>query len=1017
MSFTEDDSDNEPPRRRDLAEESPAPDSPQQSSVEDEPRLLTRTDPSQPQQQGEPPHERLRLLDEIDEIDPSPRSQEAAAAPRRRRGFLKKLLATLAVLAILVAIALIVAAVWLRHSMRAAMPQIDGTLHIAGLTAPVTISRDAQGVPSISAANLDDLLFAQGFVTAQDRLWQMDILRRHAAGELAEILGPRLVDHDKRQRYLQLRAAADRAAQNLPPDQLHQFQAYARGVNAFIDTHRDLLPVEFHLLHYTPRAWTPRDSLLVSLVMWQDLSTSFPEKLNRESLSRHLPPALLSDVYPTGSWRDRPPTEPPPDLTAPRAIEQIPLDNTQSKVESPAPASPHDLLAVSAALSLPHCEDCRAGSNNWAVAASRSASGAPLVSNDMHLSLSIPDIWYEAVLHAPGTSGNFSIDVEGFTLPGIPWVLAGRNAHVAWGFTNLGADIQDIRIEHLRGSGSDTEYQRPDGAWLPVEHHAEQIAVRGGRNLTLDVETIPHTVGAAAAGTTTMETPIISPLFPSEHRALSLAWTLYDPSTLNASFLPIDTATDGASLVAAFATFGGPSLNLIYADDQGHIGYHALGRIPIRGPAVQHPRAAPQFVIPEPEPESDEDDEDTQAQLLPPESTIAPHWQLTAYEPARRRTGRRSLSASQAAPQSTQPAAQDQTLPTPPLEQNYSIGSPISPIPVDALNADQAWSSYIPYEALPSIQDPASGVLATANARITPDNYPYALTLDWVDPYRVERIDHLLENRTGLTPQSMLAIQNDQHSEFDLLLAQRIAYAIDHASTAARARDASRLHQAANLLRSWQGNMSANSPAAAIVAATHAELWPLLLVPQIVAHDHCSRSRAQTLAHLYLWNEQTTALEDLLAHNPARWLPFGIASWDDLLTDATERGLRNAHAPADLSHWQYGATHQIAIEHPLFIDRPLVRWMLGTSPGSGVHAAGGDTTTIDAFGRSFGSSERFTADLANPDAALANLTTGESGNPDSPWYLDQFLPWLRGTTFNLPLNNPGTKHTLTLLPD
>ena len=990
---------------------------------DDEPRLLTRRDPLEPHQ---PPPPRLRLADAIagesndqidTEIDPPLRSHATVSATRpRRRGTFKRLLANLAVLSVLAAIALVVAAIWLRHSMRAALPQIDGTLHVAGLTAPVTVSRDAQGVPSIRAANLDDLLFTQGFVTAQDRLWQMDILRRHAAGELAEILGPRLADHDKRQRYLQLRAAADRAAQNLTPDQLHQFQAYARGVNAFIDTHRDHLPVEFHLLRYTPRAWTPRDSLLVSLVMWQDLSTSFPEKLDRESLSRHLPPALLSDLYPTGSWRDRPPTQPPPDLTTPHVIDQIPLDNTQSKLESPAPANPRDLLAVSAALSPPHCEDCRAGSNNWAVAPSRSASAAPLLSNDMHLSLSVPDIWYEAALHAPGASGNFPIDVEGFTLPGIPWVLVGRNAHVAWSFTNLNADVQDIRIEHLRGSGSDIEYQRPDGAWLPVEHHAEQIIVRGGRNLSLDVETVPHTIGATIVGTTTIETPIISPLFHSEHRALSLAWTLYDPSTLNASFLPIDTATDSASLVAAFATFGGPSLNLIYADDHGHIGYHAVGRIPIRGPAVQHPRAAPQFVMPEPEPESDEEDDDAQAQLLPNDSSIAPHWQLTAYEPARRRTRHRSLPTPQAAPQPTQPTT-DQTLPALPIDQNYSIGSPISPIPVDALNADQAWSSYIPYNALPSIQDPPSGVLATANARITPDNYPYALTLDWVDPYRVERIDHLLEGRTGLTPQSMLAVQNDQHSEFDLLLAQRIAYAIDHASTAARAGDAGRLRQAANLLRSWPGDMSEDSPAAAIVAAAHAELWPLLLVPQIVAHDHCSRSRAQTLARLYLWNEQTTALEDLLAHNPARWLPSGIGSWDDLLTDATERGLRNAHAPADLSHWQYGATHQIAIGHPLFVDKPLVRWMLGTSPGSGAHAIGGDATTIDAIGPSFGSSERFTADLANPDATSANLTTGESGNPDSPWYLDQFLPWLRGITFTLPLNHPDTKHTLTLLPE
>ncbi len=186
---------------------------------------------------------------------------------------------------------------------------------------------------------MEDLLFAQGYVTAQDRLWQMDVLRRHAAGELAEILGPSLVKHDEMQRYLQLRAAADRGAASLPADQRRELDAYARGVNAFIGSHRDTLPLEFHLLHYTPRPWTPRDSLLVSLVMWQDLSTTFTQKLDREAFAQHLPQSLLADLYPVGSWRDHPPGQAPPDLTTPHEIEEIPLDRTQSRLELPSIAS------------------------------------------------------------------------------------------------------------------------------------------------------------------------------------------------------------------------------------------------------------------------------------------------------------------------------------------------------------------------------------------------------------------------------------------------------------------------------------------------------------------------------------------------------------------------------------------------------------------------------------------------------------------------------------------------------
>jgi penicillin amidase len=912
------------------------------------------------------------------------------SARRRRPRLVRALLLAVIVLAILAAALSIVAALWSRHAMRAALPTIDGVVAVSGLQAPVTVSRNAQGVPSIHATSMEDLLFAQGYVTAQDRLWQMDTLRRHAAGELAEILGPGLVAHDKMQRYLQLRAAADRGAASLPADQRRELEAYARGVNAFIDSHRDTLPVEFRLLHYTPRPWMPRDSLLVSLVMWQDLSTSFAQKLDREALAPHLPQRLLADLYPVGSWRDHPPTQPPADLTTPHDVEQIPLDRTQSRLESPSLApNPHDLLALTSALHPESCRDCRAGSNNWAVSGAHSASGKPLVSNDMHLGLNVPDIWYEAALHlAPTGDSTGALDVAGFTMPGLPWVLVGRNAHVAWAFTNLGGDVQDLHVEHLRGSGASLEFQRQDGTWAPVAHHAEQIVVRGGRNVSLDVLTVSHPDGA-----TSIETPIISPIIPSEHRALSLAWTVYDPACIDDSFFSADSASDGASLVASLANFGGPSLNLIYGDDQGHIGYHAVGRIPVRGPAIQHPRTQPQFVLPAPEPASEEDETSDDSAQLADNSEPAPQQQ---------------------APAPAANGSQPQIAPEP--NGSYTIGSPIAPTAVNALDASQAWTAYIAYDALPSVQDPTTGILATANARITPDNYAYALTDDWADAYRVERIYRLLQTHSAWTPQQMLAVELDQHSEFDLALGQRLAYAIDHSSAAARGGDSARLQQAADLLRTWKGEMSAGSPAAAIVSATHGDLWPALLVPQILAHDRGSRADAIQLARLYSWAENNTALEDLLEHMPARWLPRGMANWNDFLTSVVEQGLHDAGAPRDLRQWQYGSIHRIEIDHPLFGARPYVDWLLGTRTGSGARAAGGDMTTIDAMGRSFGPSERFTADLADSSATQSNMVTGESGNPASTWYLDQLQPWLTGTTFTLPLAGGAADHTLTLVP-
>src|SRR5580704_15937812 len=374
---------------------------------------------------------------------------------------------------------------WAQKAMRDSLPQLDGTLSIDGLSAPVTVQRDAQGIPHIRAASLDDLIIAQGYVTAQDRLWQMDALRRYVSGNMAEVFGAKLIPHDRLQRILQIRAAADRAYAAFPPDQMRWLELYARGVNASMEAQRAHLPLEFRLLGYQPAPWTPRDTIVVGLVLFQDLTTSFPQKLNREALAAKLSPELIADLYPIGSWRDHPPNQPVIDLTAPQEeIPDIPLDESQTKLTKPegptnpgAPfmqshrmsgsfaqsanrlprsnqestASTSDLLTLEQSLKDTLCEECIPGSNNWVVSGAHTASGKPLLSNDMHLSHSVPGIWYEADLEAPTPTGDFH--VTGVSLPGVPFIIVGHNAHVAWGFTNLGADVQDVFIEHTRGTG------------------------------------------------------------------------------------------------------------------------------------------------------------------------------------------------------------------------------------------------------------------------------------------------------------------------------------------------------------------------------------------------------------------------------------------------------------------------------------------------------------------------------------------------------------------------------------
>jgi penicillin amidase len=931
----------------------------------------------------------VRKVERTTEADSRPEALPAAAfledtepesapdAPTRRAAGHRTLVFCLvfALVAALAVSAFLAGRHFIRNAMRENLPQLDGSFAVYGLAAPVTVARDAQGVPHIHASSMDDLVFAQGFVTAQDRLWQMDLLRRHASGQLAAILGRSMLEHDRLQRTLQLRASADRAIAVLPADQRHWLEVYARGVNASIAAQHAHLPVEFRLLGYQPAPWIPRDSILVELVMFQDLTTSFPAKLGREALAAHLSPDLIADLYPVGSWRDHYPGQPMPDVSAPQPeFNDMPLDESQSRLHRPgAPSisrslrngwestntiSPADLLSLNQTLSLFHapCSTCVAGSNAWAVSGSRTASGKPLLSNDMHLSLSAPELWYEADLQATNPAPLADFHAAGITLPGTPFVIAGHNDHVAWGFTNLGADVQDLYIEHTRGTASGAEYQLPNGTWSPVRYQTEVIHVRGSADVILDVPLTRH-------GDT--DIPIVSSLFPTERRRLSLRWTIYDPANLTAPFFAVDSATDWTSMLAAFAAWGGPAQNLIYADDAGHIAYHALGRIPIRGD-INNP-------------------------------------------------------------------------------------SPLSPVPTDATAPDalsHEWVGTIPFDQLPQAFDPPDGVLATANASVTPVDYRYPITLDWMAPYRTERIYRVLEaspakSASGealapshpLTPADMLTLQNDVYSNLDHIIAQRLAYSIDHATGPLK--NDSTLHQAADILRDWNGSVDANSSAPAIVNAARVAFWPMLLIPKLapeaaaplaqgedlsmVKNLRNDAARVANLWQLYTWGERSSVEEQLISHAPARWLPSAFATWDDFLAAVVQRGLRVAHAPRNLKDWQQGSAFPLQIDHPIFSRATLLaRLLLGVPTGTGPQPQSGDLTTVKQVGHAFGPSERFTADLSDPDRTTLNLVLGQSGNPASPLYMDQFQGWLHGTTYPLPFTPAATQptiaHTLILTP-
>jgi penicillin amidase len=274
------------------------------------------------------------------------------------------------------------------------------------------------------------------------------------------------------------------------------------------------------------------------------------------------------------------------------------------------------------------------------------------------------------------------------------------------------------------------------------------------------------------------------------------------------------------------------------------------------------------------------------------------------------------------------------------------------------------------------------------------------LSLEWADPYRAQRIYKALQGRDKLTPADMLAVQTDIYSEVDQEIGHRLAYAIDHTADAD-----DRLKKAADLMRSWDGRLTTDSAAASIVTETRRAFWPLILAPK-VGKDGVE----------YRWSESNFAEEEIIMHGYADWLPSTYKNWDALLTDAVGRGMDLGKAPGDVTLWRYGKWHVVDIEHPLADFLPFISRIAGTGP----QPLSGDTTTVKQVGLTFGPSQRFTMDWSNIDGSTENIALGESSDPYSAYFRDQWQDYYGGTTFTLPFSAQAvtaqTTHTLRLLP-
>ncbi|MDF2626297.1 MAG: penicillin amidase [Symbiobacteriaceae bacterium] len=470
----------------------------------------------------------------------------------------KKRLRWLRWVAYSVVVLILVAAGGVYAGARRSLPQVTGTLKLAGLRAPVTVYRDEWGVPHIEAANSLDLYMAQGYVTAQDRLWQMDVTRRAAAGRLSEAMGASQINTDKFLRTLMLRQAAERTIDSLSPWAIEALEAYAAGVNAFINeaTASGRLPVEFTLLGYKPEPWSIVDSASVGKLMAYDLGGNYRAEVFRYQLRAMVGDELTREVMPT---------YPDDGITIMRS------DAAGKQVGSAAPYLPPagSGVDVSGLLATAIYPDENIGSNNWVVSGKLTQSGKPLLANDPHLGINLPAIWYQS--HLVVTDEKDPLSVIGATFPGAPGVVIGHNDKVAWGVTNTGPDVQDLYIER-RNPNNPYQFEF-NGKWEDATVYKDPIKVKGQADIPFEVVVTRHG-------------PIVSEVVGAEgdrpQEALALKWTAHLPSTEPEAILLLNRAGNWEEFREALKQFWVPTQNFVFASVDGTIAYRPGGVVPIR---------------------------------------------------------------------------------------------------------------------------------------------------------------------------------------------------------------------------------------------------------------------------------------------------------------------------------------------------------------------------------------------------------------------------------------------------
>ncbi len=840
-------------------------------------------------------------------------------------------------------------------------PTTSGTLAVSGLHGRVQVDRDASGITQITAADSHDLFFAQGWVHASERLWQMEVWRMAGAGRLAEILGSAALKQDEFIRTLDWRGAAEQDFAALSDTAKAVLQAYCDGVNAYIAGHPAPLGAAFELvavkyglgdlLHgFRPEPWSPLDILTFAKVEAWSLGGNMDTEIFRMLEDQRLgSPALTDELFPAYP-ADRPVIASPQQtgegassgvppgsawtVGAPGATVGAPVETFAAPASASSPplvtrstaGAWSDLAqtadSIGATLGITQARGMAGmagiGSNNWVVDGSYTQSGKPMLANDPHLGFNMPSIWYVNGLHCAQVTAACPYDVVGVTFPGTPGVIAGHNARISWGVTNVNPDVQDLVMEKPDPSDP-SKYVTATGS-QPFVVRTEYIKVASGDDVTLTVRETSHgpivnDADARLAGNPTL---------------VALRWTATAlPDRVLEAFLDIDTAQNWTQFRDALRLFGAPSQNFVYADVDGNIGYQMPGAIPVRTDPGDH--------------------------------------------------GLR---------------------------------------PVPGWDGQHEWTSFIPFDQLPSVYDPPSGRLVTANNEVDAGSLFIGAEYDRGD--RAARITQLLDAAKGtVTAQTMGAIQGDT----TLLRGARMQAALKSMSPHPTTADGRAV--LAQIL-AWDGTCT--------VASTGCSSFSVfeLAVERAVFDDDLGPSAAD-----YVGSDWANDLAATLIGTPG-----GRASawWGDRKSgtgadaaavtaqalDTAGRWLRRDLG--DPSTWTWGRIHQIAFQEATFGSAGIgpLDWYFDTSPVPVDGAAGAvdntyyhwsvaypdpvdssapsATTLPGIFAVTNGPSMRAIYDMSSLDASRIITTTGQSDAPFSSHHTDFIAKWLAGETVPLPFS-------------